>query len=241
MVRQRHLGRREALDPLQRLPAEDRGEVLLPREHVQAVVLHRRRRRDGVAPRAAEPFDAVAVGRVLRDALERVEHVVRAHLAQAVQQRAGVLQHGARLLALADQLRDELAHALVAPLEHRRVVVITDVLVVHHVLEIADDLRGAQVTAAGRDQRLVHVQRDGAGALQAPEVEAARGAVRVARAPCVLQHLLLVPADVRQPVDLLGDLAHENPPKMCGEDTRGPRQRNAERTASAGQRARIIS
>ena len=105
--------------------------------------------------------------------LQVVEHVVQAHLAQAVQQGAGVFQHHARLLALVHQLRDELAHALVAPVEDRGVVVVADARVVHHVLEVADDLGGAQVAAAGRDQRLVHVQGDGERALDAAEVNPA--------------------------------------------------------------------
>ena len=102
-----------------------------------------------------------------------VEDVVEPHLPQAVKQRAGVVQHDARLLALADQLRNEFAHALVAPVKHGGVVVVADSGVVHHVLQIADDGGGAQVIAAGRDQRLMHVQRDGGGAANPAEIDAA--------------------------------------------------------------------
>ena len=83
-----------------------------------------------------------------------------AHLAQPVQQRARVLQHHPRLRALIDQLRDELAHPLIAPTEHRSVVVIADVRVLEHVPQVADQRSRAKLLSAGRDQRLVHVQRD---------------------------------------------------------------------------------
>jgi hypothetical protein len=65
--------------------------VLLPRLHVAAVVLHRRRRRDRVAPRRAEPFDRAPVPRVLGDHAEGVDHVVQPRLAKPVQQRARVV------------------------------------------------------------------------------------------------------------------------------------------------------
>ena len=157
---------------LKRFQSKDGREVMLPRADVQAEILHRRRRRDGVAPRHAEPFDRVAITRVAGDALEVVEHVVQAHLAHPVEQRARILEHHARLFALVNQLRDELAHALVAPVEHRGVVIVADARVVHHVLEIADDLRGLQVRAAGGNQRLVHVQGDGTGAVDILKINA---------------------------------------------------------------------
>ena len=140
---------------------------------MQAEILHRRGRRHRVAPRAAQPFDRRGGSGVAGDALEVVEDVVQAHLAQAVQQGAGVFQHHARLLAFVHQLRDELAHALVAPVEDRGVVVVADARVVHHVLEVADDLGRGEIAAAGRDQRLVHVQGDGERALDAAEVNPA--------------------------------------------------------------------
>ena len=62
--------------------------------------------------------------------------------------------------ALIDQLRDELAHPLIAPAEHRSVVVIADVRVLEHVPQVADQRSRAQLLSAGGDQRLVHVQRD---------------------------------------------------------------------------------
>jgi hypothetical protein len=62
-----------------------------------------------------------------------------------VQQRAGVLQHDPRLAALGEQLGDEFAHPRVAPLEHRRVVVVAKVGVLQHPLQVADDGRGAQL------------------------------------------------------------------------------------------------
>ena len=65
VVGQRHLGRREAAHAAERLEPEERREVVLPGPDVQAIVLHRGRGRDGVAPGAAEPLDrpAIAAGR----------------------------------------------------------------------------------------------------------------------------------------------------------------------------------
>ena len=90
-----------------------------------------------------------------------------------MQQAARVLEHDPRLLALVHELRNELAHALVAPVEDRRIVVVANAGVVHHRLEIADHTRGAKIVAAGRDHRLVHVQRIGETAFNRAEVDPA--------------------------------------------------------------------
>ena len=116
-----------------------------------------------MAPGHAQPFHRPVIVRVAGYALQRVEDVIATHLPQAMKEGAGVFQHHPWRLALGDELGDELAHALVAPGEDRGVVVVADALVFHHVLEVADDGRGAQVRPARRDQRLVHVQGDGAG------------------------------------------------------------------------------
>jgi hypothetical protein len=78
-----------------------------------------------VAPRAAQPLHRPAVALVACDARQGVEHIVGAHLAQSVEQRARVLEHDPRLEPLVEELRDELAHAFVTPQEHPRVVVVT--------------------------------------------------------------------------------------------------------------------
>ena len=163
VVGQGHLAGGEAADPLQGLPAEEGGEVVLPSTHVQPVILHRGGGGDGMAPGHAQPFHRPVEVRVAGDAFEGVEDVVPAHLAQAMKEGARVFQHDPRRLALGDELGDELAHALVAPGEDRGVVVVANALVFHHVLEVADDGGGAQVMAPRRDQGLVHVQGDGAG------------------------------------------------------------------------------
>ena len=67
----------------------------------------------------------------------------------------------------------ELAHARITPAEGRRVVVVADARVLGHRLEIADQRRGVQVVPAGRSEWLVHVQRDGAGAADPVETDAA--------------------------------------------------------------------
>ena len=75
------------------------------------------------------------------------------------------------LLALADQLGDDVAHAAVAVGEDRGVVVVAGAGVAHHEVEVADEVGGAQVASAGRDQRLLHVQGDGEVGLEAVEPE----------------------------------------------------------------------
>jgi len=92
-----------------------------------------------MAPWAAKPLHRLPQVRVAGEWPQGVEEVVQAGAAQPVQQGAGVLQHDPRLLALAEQLADELAHPLVAPVEHRGVVVVADVGVLQHPLQVADD------------------------------------------------------------------------------------------------------
>ena len=215
VIRQRHLGRREAAHARQRLGAEECGEVVLPGLHVQAEVLHRRRGRDGVPPRCAEPFDGAAVVGMLREGAEGLEDVAQPHAVQPVQQRAGVLQHHARLLALFEELGDELPHALVAGEKGAGVVIVAHLRVLQHVLQVADDRRGAQVVAAGGDQRLMHVQRDGRGAAQTSEVDAALGQQRRSR-PGALRLLdeRFGAAEVGEPVDALREFVH-SPPQGC--------------------------
>jgi len=53
-------------------------------------------------------------------------------------------------------------------------VVVADVAVLVHVLQVADDRGGAQVAATSGDEWLVHVQGDGAGAADGAEVDAPR-------------------------------------------------------------------
>lgn len=207
MVRQRHLGRRKSAHPLQRLHSEETGEVVLPRLDMQPIVLDRRRRRHGMSPRAADPLDPAPVVRVARHPLQCIQNIVQAHLPHPVQQGAGVLQHHAWLLAPIDELRDELAHTLVAPYKHRRVVVVADPLIVHHVLQVADDLGGAQIEAARRDQRLVHVQRDHACRLDAAERDLVLRPEYFRRCGGAdrLLEIRFAPGDHGQPIDVFGN------------------------------------
>ena len=149
MIWQCHLGRREAADALQRLETEQSGKVVLPGPQMQPIVLHRRRGRDGMPPPGPQPLDLAAVARIAGDGAQRVEHVAEPHLTQAPEQRARIIQHDARLLALFDQLGHELAHPLVAPVEHGGIATLLVVPVLsHHVLEVAGDFRRAQIVAA---------------------------------------------------------------------------------------------
>jgi hypothetical protein len=97
---------------------------------------------------------------------------VEAHALQPVQQRAGVLQHDARLFAGIDQLPDVRPHPPVTLVKHARVVVVSRMLVIEHVLQVADQRCARERAGSCRDQRLMHVQRDRAGAAHAAEVDA---------------------------------------------------------------------
>ena len=210
MVGQGHLRGGEAADPAEGVQAEEGGEMVLPGPHVQPVVLDRGGGRHGMPPRTAQPLHRLPVARVGRDAGQGVEHVVRAHLAQAVQQRAGVLEHDPRREPLVEQLGDELAHPLVAAQEYRGVVVVADAGVVHHPLQVADDRRRAQIRPACRDERLVHVQGDSEGTVHVAEPGGPRRQEdRIsAPGPDRLVDALLRAADVGKAVDVLGKLAH---------------------------------
>jgi len=89
-------------------------------------------------------------------------------------------------------------------------VVIADARGLHHVLQVADDSRGAQVIPTRGDQRLMHVQPHGTGGSHSREVDIARlpvqGPVRCAGQAVPDQVLVVRPG--RQPVDLFRYCAH---------------------------------
>ncbi len=171
MVGERHLRGREPANPTEGLQSEEGREMMLPRLDVQTVILDRRRRCHGMPPRTAEPFGRMSVVRIASDGFQDIQNIVQPHLPHAVEQRTRVFEHGTRLLAFFEQLRDELADALVAPGEGGSVVVVADVLIVPHVLEIANDLGGFKFSSTGGDQRLVHVQGDRAGGFDVLEID----------------------------------------------------------------------
>jgi hypothetical protein len=123
-----------------------------------------------------------------------------------MQQRARVLEHHPRLQPFADQLRDQLPHPPIAPPKHRRVVVIADLGVLLHVLQVADQPRRAQILTTGGNQRLVHMQRDRASTID-PRERIAHTVTPEHRRPTtgadrLIDHALGA-ADVRQPIDVL--------------------------------------
>ena len=79
----------------------------------------------------------------------------------------------------ADQLSDQVGGPGVALGEDRGVVAVADARVPHHVVEVADDLRGPEVGTAGGDQGLMHVQGD--RERRAEAVESQVGLVEVHR------------------------------------------------------------
>lgn len=213
VVGKRHLGRREPPHAAQGLEAEEGGEMVLPGTHVQPEVLHRRRRRDGMAPCGAEPLHRLPVPMLTGDERQRLQHIAGTHVVQPVEEGSRVVEHHPGPVALVDQLRDELTHALVAPAEHRGVVVVTDLTVVVHPLQVAHDCRRTEVGSSGGDQGLMHVQRDGEGGVDLVDVEptlAGRSRRRLTN-PSGADRLLdqrFGPTDVRQSVDAGGKLAH---------------------------------
>jgi hypothetical protein len=185
---------------------------------MQPVVLQRGGGRDGVPPRAAQPLHGLPQVGVAGQRSEGIEDIVQACAPQSVQQGAGILQHDPRLAALGEQPWDELPHPLVAPVEHRGVMVVAQVGMLQHPLQVAHDRGSAQVGAVGRDQRLVHVQSDRERAVDAGDVH--RGSTKEHR-PCPpgdrrLDRLLRT-AQVRQVVNVLGKLSHSPPrqPVFC--------------------------
>ena len=146
---------------------------------------------------AAEP-------RIAGDAAEPFDDVVASHLPQAVEQFTRVIEHHTGVAAGVDQLRHDAAYPRVALGKDRRVVVIAHVLVLHHIVEVADNFRSGQVVAADGDQRLLHVQRDREDGLQS--VERQVGIVekgRLARLRNLIE-LRLGTAEVRQASDDIG-------------------------------------
>jgi hypothetical protein len=101
--------------------------------------------------------------------------------------------------------------------EHGCVVVVAEVGVLQHPLQVADDGGGARVRSAGRDQRLVHVQRDREGAVDAGDAQ--RRLIReqspVSAGDDRRLDQPLPAAQVRQAIDALGQLSH-NPLLAAG-------------------------
>lgn len=116
-----------------------------------------------------------------------------------MEQGAGVFQHHARLLAFTDEPGNKFAHPLVAPAEHPRVIAIA---ANHHMLEVADDFRCAQISPSGRNQRLMHVQCDSESALDAAKIGAH---FRPTSSACLLtcgQYPFFLTADIRHITDV---------------------------------------
>ena len=167
-----------------------------------------------MAPWTAQPLHRPAIADVAGDPCKRVEHVVGAHLAESVEESAGVLEHDPRLEPLVEKLGYELAHSLVAPQEHRGVVVVTDSRVVQHPLQIADHSCCPKLRAARWDEWLVHVQGNGEGTIDLTEPQRTPGKERPIgpAGPDGLLDVLLSAGDVGKPINMFGDVAHNRAP-----------------------------
>ena len=126
-----------------------------------------------MSPRGTQPFDRAPVLGITGDGLQAIDDIFEAHGAQPVQKSAGIIQHHARILAFVNQLGKEFAHAFVAPVKDRGIVVIADAGVVHHVFQVADHRGGSQIGTARGNQRLVHVERATKSAADAAKVDSA--------------------------------------------------------------------
>ena len=171
---------------------------------MQPEILRRSGRGHRVPPRRSEPLHRAAIGRIERNPLQIIEHIVEPHRPQAMKKLARVIQHHPRLFSFSDQLRDELAHTLVAPHEHRRVVIVADARIIHHVLQIADDRGGVEIAASRRNERLVHVERDRKRAANPAEIDARLGQVKGAASGHRVGDKVLRSANVWQSFDGFG-------------------------------------
>jgi len=215
VVRQVHLRRRESAHPAHRLPSEERREMVLPGPDLELDVRDRRRRDDRMAPAGPQPFDGRPVPVVERDRFQVVQDIAPPHLAESEEQLPGVVEHDARPLAAVHQSADEVGDARVAGRVHRRVVVPVDVLPIHHVLEVADHGRGAEVALVQHD-RLVHVKRDGEPRLDLVGPEGAPRKIGGIPSRGRLAKRFLPAADVGQALDRVRNrveqgLAHSAP------------------------------
>jgi len=100
--------------------------------------------------------------------VQRHKNVRAAHLLEAPEQVAGIIQHDARIAALCDQLGQEIGHAPVAAGKGFGVVVIALAGMLKHVLQMADQFS----PGPGRDLRLMHLH--GAGQDRADRFQSQR-------------------------------------------------------------------
>ena len=136
---------------------EEGREMVLPGLDLQGEIGHRCGAGHGMAPEGAEPLHMRLQAGVAGELVQRIEDVAPAHLLEAPQQGAGVIEHDPRIAALCNQLRDQIRHAAVALGKGFSVVVIAFAWVLQHVLEMADQL----TMGPGGDGGLMHVERAG--------------------------------------------------------------------------------
>jgi hypothetical protein len=143
----------------QRRLAEQGGEMVLPGQDLHLEIGDRRGGGHRMAPERAQPLHVELHGRIAGQEAQRLEDVGAAHLLEAPEQIAGVIQHDPRVAALRDQLRQQVGHPPVAVGEGLGVVVVALARVLEHPLQMADQLP----PGPRRDRGLVHVQRAGEG------------------------------------------------------------------------------
>src|SRR5262245_22585324 len=177
--------------------------MMLPGVYMQPEILHWRRRSHAVTPTCPEPLHGAPVSGIERNALQIVENVIQAHRPQAVQKHTGVIEHHGGMLAFMNELRNKVAHAFVTPMEHGRVVIVADALVVHHVFEVADERRRAHVAASCWYQRLMHMKGHRKSAPNPREIDRTIRKTIGTRASHCFGYPILRSTDVGQSIDIL--------------------------------------
>ena len=96
-------------------------------------------------------------------------------------------------------------------MEYRGVVIVAYRLVLQHVLQIADDGCGTEIATACRNQWLVHVQRDGAGCPNRPEVNITDRLIqrRLCNRRQSLPDDFFVATNISHPADQFRDFMHD--------------------------------
>ena len=162
MVGQVHLRRGKALHPPQGLEAELGGELVLPGQQLQLEIGNRGGGGHRMAPEGAQKLHVGRQGWIGGQPLQGLEDVAATHLLEAPEQGAGVIEHDPRVAALRDQPGQDVNQASVTLGERLGVVVIALAGVIHHVLQMGDQLP----VGTGGNGGLMHVQRTGKGRLQ---------------------------------------------------------------------------
>lgn len=91
----------------------------------------------------------------MHNSLEILQDIAPPHLSQAEQETTGIIEHDSWPASGINQFSDEIGHSAITPGEDGAIMVFVNILMINHVLQIAD--QGASMKVAFYNQRLVHV------------------------------------------------------------------------------------